>query len=474
MMTILSKLNGIAARIATAIVLAIVLGIVMSVGLSAVSGYYGVGEDSGGKSHVRVMIGRTFFGVVRPERNPMMLSGRIATAVRLVASAPRSDGPRLLADLAEPELRAALDASPPTAAAEHLDENLDRLRQFVQMQLETLSLPIAVSARRLAADDDEVADPERPPRMSDAGAVIEAALPDGRLLSFTLPDYPFDSGKGLFLFLASIVIIGGLVSVWTARRLARPIREFAGAAERLGVDLTAPPLAVRGPWELRATIETVNRMQHRLQRFLEDRTQMLAAISHDLRAPLARLRLRAELVADGEQQHKMFDDLDAMNAMIESTLAFARDESRQEPRTLVDLGVLVGDICEDIADAGSKVTHGGRRGVDVPCRPTLIRRAVANLIDNAVKYGEAARVNIVQEAGHVVIVVDDDGPGIPADEQEKVFAPFYRRETARDPGKAGVGLGLSIARTVAREHGGDVTLRNRDGGGLSALIELPV
>ena len=201
---------------------------------------------------------------------------------------------------------------------------------------------------------------------------------------------------------------------------------------------------------------------------------MLAAISHDLRAPLARLRLRAELVADGEQQHKMFDDLDVMNAMIESTLAFARDESRQEPRTLVDLGVLVGDLCEDIADAGSKVTHGGQRGVDVPCRPTLIRRAVANLIDNAVKYGEAARVNIVQEAGHVVIVVDDDGPGIPADEQEKVFAPFYRRETARDPGKAGVGLGLSIARTVAREHGGDVTLRNRDGGGLSALIGLPM
>jgi signal transduction histidine kinase len=188
---------------------------------------------------------------------------------------------------------------------------------------------------------------------------------------------------------------------------------------------------------------------------------------------LARLRLRAELVADGEQQHKMFDDLEGMNAMIDSTLAFARDDARREPRRLVDLGVLVGDVCEDIGDAGGKVSYSGSRGIDVPCRPILVRRAVANLIDNAVKYGGAARVTIVRETDRVVIVVEDDGPGIPPEEHEKVFAPFYRREPARDPAKAGVGLGLSIARTVAREHGGDVSLRNGEHGGLSALIELP-
>jgi signal transduction histidine kinase len=162
-----------------------------------------------------------------------------------------------------------------------------------------------------------------------------------------------------------------------------------------------------------------------------------------------------------------------MNAMIESTLAFARDNARQEPRILVDLGVLVGDVCEDAGDSGEKVTYTGQRGIDVPCRPTLIRRAVANLIDNAFKYGGSARVKIVHDIERVVIIVDDDGPGIPAEEQEKVFAPFYRREPARDPARAGVGLGLSIARTVAREHGGDVMLRNREQGGLSALIELP-
>jgi signal transduction histidine kinase len=214
-------------------------------------------------------------------------------------------------------------------------------------------------------------------------------------------------------------------------------------------------------------------MQRRLQRFLEDRTQMLAAISHDLRAPLARLRLRAELVSDGEPQRKMFDDLDSMNAMIDSTLAFARDDTRQEPRKLVDLGVLIGDVCEDVADAGGRVSYVGQRGIDAHCRPTLMRRAVANLVDNAVKYGGGASVKIDRDLDRVVIIVDDDGPGIPSEEHEKVFEPFYRREPARDPANAGVGLGLSIARTVAREHGGDVRLRNRDNGGLRALIELP-
>jgi signal transduction histidine kinase len=170
----------------------------------------------------------------------------------------------------------------------------------------------------------------------------------------------------------------------------------------------------------------------------------------------------------------MFDDLEIMNAMIDSTLAFARDNSRHEPRRLVDIGVLVGDICEDAADGGGRVSYLGPRGIDVPCRPTLVHRAVVNLIDNAVKYGCAARVRIDRDGDRVLIVVDDDGPGIPADEQERVFAPFYRLETARDPGKAGVGLGLSVARTVAREHGGDVRLSNRHDGGLSARIELPV
>ena len=473
-MMIPSKLDGIAARIGTAIVLAILLGLVMAVGLSAAFNYHGYGQDSGiGGVHTHIVISRSFFGVVNPRRNQMMLSGRIAVIIRTVASASPSERQRLVAAIAEPGVQVLLDASARSENADAVEESLERLRQFVQMQLETPSSAISVSARRLPAVGDEGAIQDYSRRASARKAAIEAALPDGGLMTFILPDFPSDAGNGLVLFLISNVVIGGLVSVWTARRLAAPIREFAGAAERLGVDLTAPSLAVRGPRELRATIQAVNRMQHRLQRFLEDRTQMLAAISHDLRAPLARLHLRAELVSDDEQQRKMFDDLEAMNAMIESTLAFARDGARQEPRKLVDLGVLVEDVCEDAGDAGGKVSYSGWRGINVCCRPTLVRRAVANLIDNAVKYGGGARVNVFRDSDRVVVVVDDNGPGIPPEEQEKVFAPFYRRETARDPSKSGVGLGLSIARTVVREHGGDVTLKNRDDGGLSALIELP-
>src|ERR1700733_13584986 len=464
---ILSKLNGIAARIAIAIVLAIILVLALGTVLAAGLAYY-----DGGRVHIR--FSGSGFGVINPNRNQMMLDGKIALMIRAVASSPRPERQRLIAALAEPAMQIALDAPAIPEAADGIrDENLDWLRQLIQMQLDEASPPLVVSVRRLPVSTDKLADPHH----SALGAperLLEVTLPDGQRVSISLSAFPAAARYGMLQLLSVILVAAVIVAFWTARRLARPIREFARAAERLGVDLTAPPLAVSGPQELRATIQAFNRMQDRLRRFLEDRTQMLAAISHDLRAPLARLRLRAELVAVGEQQRKMFDDLEDMNVMIDSTLAFARNDARREPRRLVDLGVLVGDVCEDASDAGGEVSYTGQRGIDIPCRPTDIRRAVANLVDNAVKYGGGCvRVDVVRDAGRVTIVVDDDGPGIPTEDQEKVFAPFYRREPARDPAKAGSGLGLSIARTIAREHGGDVTLRNRDKGGLSALIELP-
>jgi signal transduction histidine kinase len=467
-MMILSKLNGIAARIAVAIVLAIIVGLVMAFAVNVGLFSYGSRHDRSPHASSRIIF-VTFVG----HRNLVVLSEEIAMTIHTAASIPQPERRKIIAAIADPEIPITFDAPAPPGGGARVDYNLDRLRKLVQMQLEGFSPPIMVSARRLPVQTDRSVDRDQSWSASEQEAVVEAALPDGQQITFTIPGLPSFGGYVLPIFLSSLVFVAILVAFWTARRLARPIREFAGAAERLGVDLAAPPLSVRGPHELRSAIVTFNRMQDRLRRFLEDRTQMLAAISHDLRAPLARLRLRAELVADGEQQRKMFDDLEVMNAMIDSTLAFARDDSRQEPRRLVDLGVLVGDVCEDVADAGGTACYSGPRGIDVRCRPTLIRRAVVNLIDNAIKYGRSARVRIISDTDRVVIVIDDDGPGIPPEQQEKVFAPFYRLDAARDPGKAGVGLGLSIARTVTREHGGDVTLKNRDGGGLSALIELP-
>jgi signal transduction histidine kinase len=470
---IMLKWNGIAARIGIAIILAIFLGIVMTIGLSLGVSHFNIRSGGAPRGPSYVIFSRTAFSVIRPYMNPMMLSGKIAMIIRAAASSPEPASQKFITAIASPEMQIAFDEPAQPEAADDVDEQLDRLRRFIQMQLDGLSPPILVSARRLPTGIDGSTDRDRTRPGSKDEAVVEAALPNGHRISVTIPDFPMELGAGLLMFVISMVVVAALVSIWTARRLARPIREFARGAERLGVDLTAPPLAVRGPQELRTTIAAFNRMQDRLQRFLEDRTQMLAAISHDLRAPLARLRFRAELVTDGEQQRKMFDDLDVMNAMIDSTLAFARDDSRQEPRRLVDLGVLVGDACEDIADAGGKASYLGPHGVDVRCRPTLVRRAVANLVDNAVKYGGAARVKVVREPDRVVIIVDDDGPGIPAEEQEKVFAPFYRLDASRNPSKAGVGLGLSVARTIAREHGGDVKLANRGGGGLVVRVELP-
>ena len=471
MMMILARFNSIAARIAIAIILAIILGLVMAFSLNVGLNWYASRQEpSSQASNTYIVV------AVMAHRNLVMLSGEIVMTIRAVAAVPQPERQRLIAALAAaaPEIRIALEEPAPSEPGTGADYNLDRLRKLVQIQLRELSPPVTVSARRQAVQTDQSGSPDKSGASAEEEAVLEAQLPDGQRITFAVLGIPlFGGGYVLPIFLGSLLSIAILIALWTARRLARPIRDFGRAAERLGVDLTAPPLAERGPQELRATIRAFNRMQDRLRRFLEDRTQMLAAISHDLRAPLARLRLRAELVADSEPQRKMFDDLEDMNAMIESTLAFARNDARREPRRLVDLGVLVGDVCEDAGDAGGKVSYAGQRGIDIPCRPTDIRRAVANLVDNAVKYGGCVRVDVVRDAGRITIVVDDDGPGIPPEEQEKVFAPFYRREPARDPAKAGVGLGLSIARTVAREHGGDVTLGNHSTGGLRALIELP-
>jgi signal transduction histidine kinase len=463
----LARLNSIAARITITIVAAIVLGIVLEIALALAVTYVRAENE---RAHV--LYSRSALMIVNPRLNVPMVSSKIVTIARVLASAPEAEGPRIIAALAEPAMQLALRATPLADVDERDDGRLSFLRQFIQMQFGGPSPSLRVSILRPPAHGEEAVDLAHSNSTS-ATALVEIALPDGRWLTITLTDFLPATLITWPLLLGPLLVLAGLLSVWTARRLAAPIRDFAQAAERLGVDMTAPPLAERGPHELRTAIRAFNLMQGRLRRFLDDRTQMLAAISHDLRAPLARLRLRAELVEDDEQQRKMFGDLNVMNAMIDTTLAFARDDARQEPRRLVDLGVLVGDVCEDMADVGGTVAYLGPRGIDVTCRPSAIRRAVTNLVDNAVKYAGSARVHIVREPERVVIVIDDDGPGIAAEQQEKVFAPFYRLDPSRDPAKGGVALGLSVARTIAREHGGDDALSDGDDGGLRVRVELP-
>jgi signal transduction histidine kinase len=275
----------------------------------------------------------------------------------------------------------------------------------------------------------------------------------------------------LAMALTAAIIL--LVSVWAVRRVTRPLADIAAAAERLGRDVAAPPLALRGSAEMRQAARAFNDMQAGLRRLVENRTRMLAAISHDLRTPLTLLRLRAEAVENAEERERMLATIAEMNGMIEATLAFARDEATAEPRRPTDVTALVASIVDDMADAGAEVTMAPAEPVVCDCQPAALRRALRNLVDNAVKYGMAAAVAVSATARSVTVTVDDQGPGIPEAELGRVVEPFYRLEASRNRATGGIGLGLAIAASIAAAHGGELTLVNRPEGGLRATLRLP-
>ncbi|MGE5477724.1 MAG: ATP-binding protein [Bacteroidales bacterium] len=284
---------------------------------------------------------------------------------------------------------------------------------------------------------------------------------------------PLDKGdpvwppRVLGLLLVSLTTVT-IAALWAVRRAARPFAAFAAAAERLGTDVTTPPMPEKGPREIRATAHAFNVMQGRIRRYVEDRTQMLAAISHDLRTPITRMRLRAEFVEDDEERAKMLADLEEMEHMIAATLAFARDDATREQRRPVDVAAMVQGLAEDVG-----VSYAGPDSLVMPAGPMALKRMFANLLDNARKYGGSATATLAVQDGNVVVTIDDDGPGIPEADFERVFAPFVRLEASRNRETGGTGLGLSVARAAARAHGGDITLANRPQGGLRVQLVLP-
>ncbi len=314
------------------------------------------------------------------------------------------------------------------------------------------------------------------------GAPLEHAvkasvrLHDGQWVNFatTFPKSEHFWSNQAVLSTALMTIAVALLSLWVVRRMTRPLRAFASASERLGRDVNVPPVEEAGPLEVRQAIRAFNKMQERLRRLIENRTRMLAAISHDLRTPITLLRLRAEYIEPEEEKRKTLATLAEMESMIASTMAFAQDDAEQEEPRIVDLPSLVASICDNMTDAGHQVEFEETPPLKYSCRPFALRRALTNLIENAIKYGGHAKVKVSSCQGVVKIVVDDNGPGIPDGELDEVFAPFYRLERSRSRETGGVGLGLSIARTIAHAHGGEIILSNRIGGGLRATIQLPL
>lgn len=271
----------------------------------------------------------------------------------------------------------------------------------------------------------------------------------------------------------SILVIV-LVAVWAAHRVTRPVAQLAEAADRFGADVRAAPLPDRGSREVRMAARAFNRMQERLRRLVDDRTFMLAAISHDLRTVLTRLKLRAEFIDDENQRERAIADIDEMGAMLETSLAFARDDITEEARRDVDLSALLQSLCDDLADAGEKASFEGQSGIVCHGQQVAIRRALSNILGNAVKYGGEAVVTASRGDFEICIEILDRGPGIPESLRERVFMPFYRVEPSRSRDTGGTGLGLSVARNVFRRHGGDVTLHERPGGGLRVRATLPL
>ena len=277
----------------------------------------------------------------------------------------------------------------------------------------------------------------------------------------------------ILLVLAAAAIAVTPVAWWFARQLAAPIAAFARAAERLGRDPDAPPLDVRGSSEVGAAVAAFNLMQERLRRYVTNRTTMVAAIAHDLRTPLTRLRFRIE-AAPEELRAKLAADIDEMDEMISGTLAFVQDATRPVERTKLEVSSLVETVMDEAAETGANAAVERAERAVVDGDPIALKRLVTNLVDNALKFGSRARGRVFAEAGMAVLEVDDDGPGVPEGEIERAFEPFQRLEGSRSRETGGAGLGLAVVRAIARGHGGEVTLQNRAGGGLRARVTLPL
>jgi signal transduction histidine kinase len=335
--------------------------------------------------------------------------------------------------------------------------------------------------------EDEYTD-ERESRPRNAGSRDHARWRDAPVsltLALKLSDSSWLNGASRFrvprntllpVFVTVALMASAIVAIiaLTVRRLTRPLRELAAAADRLGRGEDVEALAETGPSEVRGTIHAFNVMQDRLTRFVRDRTRMLGAISHDLRTPITSLRIRAEFIDDDENREKMIETLDEMQGMVEATLAFARDEASREAAARIDLGGFIDAVAEDYRDMGQPVTFVPPAArIVVSCRPLNLKRALRNLIDNAVRYGGNAQLALEVAGSSVRIVISDTGPGIPDDRLKDVFEPFVRIEESRSEETGGIGLGLSIARSIVHAHGGTLELSNRSGGGLEARIALP-
>lgn len=309
---------------------------------------------------------------------------------------------------------------------------------------------------------------------------IGIRLPDGTGLAATAGERP-GGPPGVLLggpwstALLSIVISISLLSWWAAHTLTAPLSAFARAAESFSLDTDAAPLPEEGPDEVRRVARAFNRMRERITALLRDRVHMLAAIGHDLRTPITRLRLRSEFIEDESQRRQMLRDLDQMRAMLDSVLSLLRNDHARDRKTPVDVPAILQQVRDQFADLGHDVALTGATHATVLARPDDLNRAITNLVENAVRYGAHVEIGLKIAADTAVIDVDDNGPGMDDASKAQMLEPFVRGDAARNlDDTTGFGLGLSITSSIVAAHGGTLTLLDRKPSGLTARITLPL
>lgn len=413
--------------------------------------------------------------------NSMESAQRIADTIRLLNSLAPADRHRLATALNSPTLHISLGVSP-SSAPHHNPDSANQEASFNRLLRDLLgeapSIDATVSETRwptqqLGGNAPRSAINIYPQqrtvftvwtRLQDGATVSVDAIPSGGAFP-TPPRLLFN----LLILFAAVIFL----SLLAVRLATRPLNTLASAAEKLGNNINSPPLAETGPTEVRRAAHAFNTMQSRLANYIQERTRILAAMSHDLKTPITRLRLRAELLEDDDLKTKFAKDLEEMESMVTTTLDFMRGVDNPEPVQPVDIMALLESLQADAAEIGQEVGLEGIAARPYPCKPAALKRCLGNLIDNAIKYGKSATVIVNDHDKQLQIHILDQGQGIPETELERVFEPFYRLESSRSRDTGGTGLGLGIARNIAQMHGGDLLLRNHPCGGLEAILTLP-
>jgi signal transduction histidine kinase len=399
------------------------------------------------------------FLISRPDRAepPPDSAHQLADAALLLNGADASERPRILADIARAFPKAGIELlTPGTVSVTDGDaQHLHNVHRHLGHQYKVLALAPQGGPHRIAVQ-----------------------LPDGTMIAGRVEQSPYPprfwGGPWIITLLFALISVT-VLGLWAAYALAAPLSSFARAAENFSLDVAGEPLPERGPEEIRSVARALNRMHERIARLMSDRTKMLAAISHDLRTPITRLRLRAEFIEDEGNRKRMLIDLDQMRSMLESVLSLLRNDRKIEAVTLVDIASTLQLVADQFGDMGHIVHYEGPLSATAVARPDDLHRGVTNLVENAVRFGAEVTIRLDISGTKLVIDVEDDGPGISDARKQEMLEPFVRGDDARTMDEStGFGLGLSIARAIALAHGGELSLHDREPHGLIVRMQLPV